>query len=201
MRRGRTASFTGRLSLNIRSPLDAAEDEWALLLRFFEPPALSPSGFAARGSGRQAELDRKLLRPLGRRPRRPAALPLGGMGDRPNMADLGGAGGGVLATQRVAQFAATPCGGLQLVGARCCSPLVANCYRSRASSAIRRIAVLGEGVALAARGGAPRTKLIAKRPCSCDSKGRRACGGASSMPGPDAAARTQQNWAELLVVV
>ena len=51
MRRGRTASFTGRLGLNIRSPLTAAENKLAVLLRFFEPPALSPSGFAARGMG------------------------------------------------------------------------------------------------------------------------------------------------------
>ncbi len=69
----------------------------AVLVRLAEPPALSPRRGAPRG-----------------------------MGDRPNLADLGGAGGGVLATRRVAQFAATPCGGLQLVGARCCSPLAAN---------------------------------------------------------------------------
>ena len=53
---------------------------------------------------------------------------------------------------RVAQFAATPRGGLQLVGARCCSPLAANCYRLRANSAIRRIAVLGRSDAILARG-------------------------------------------------
>ncbi len=29
----------------------APEDEWAVLLRFSEPPALSPSGEAAQGSG------------------------------------------------------------------------------------------------------------------------------------------------------
>ncbi len=39
--------------------------------------------------------------PQGRRPCRPGAERLGGMGARPNLADLGGAGGGVLANQRV----------------------------------------------------------------------------------------------------
>ena len=43
------------------------------------------------------------------------------MGDRPNLADLGGAGGGVFAILWVAQSAAIPGGGLQLDGARCSS--------------------------------------------------------------------------------
>ena len=42
----------------------------------------------------------------------------------------------------VAQSAAPAGGGLQLVGARCCSPLVANCYRPRANSAVLRTAGL-----------------------------------------------------------
>ena len=64
MRRGRTASFTGRLGLNIRSPLTAAENKLAVLLRFFEPPALSPSGEAARGwaTGRTRKKKALLLR-------------------------------------------------------------------------------------------------------------------------------------------
>ena len=67
--------------------------------------------------------------------------------------ELGRTVGWAFATCRVAQSAAPAGGGLQLVGARCCSPLAANYYRPRANSAIQRIAVLGESDALAARGG------------------------------------------------
>ena len=59
----------------------------------------------------------------------------------------------LFATLWIAQSAAPAGGGLQLVGARCCSLLAANYYRPRANSAIQRIAVLGESDALAARGG------------------------------------------------
>ena len=78
-----------------------------------------------------------------------------------------------------------------------CVPVGGELLRLRANSAIRRIAVLGEGDVLAARGGAPRTNLAElewlNRACFCGSTSRRACGGASLMPGPDAAARTRQN--------
>ncbi len=57
MRRGRTASFTGRLGLIVRSPLAAAEDEWALLLRFVEPPGLR-AGPSAHPRSAQPETDR-----------------------------------------------------------------------------------------------------------------------------------------------
>ena len=47
----------------------------------------------------------------------------------------------------------------------------------------------------AARGSGRQAEAVRKRCCFCGSSSRRACGGASSMPGPDAAARTQQNGA------
>ncbi len=109
MRRGRTASFTSRLSLNIRSLLVAAENElrrigaveWGVLLRFFEPPGLR-AGPSAHPRSAQPEPDR-----------------------------LGGERSAAFATRRVAQFAATPSGGLQLVGARCTHRWRRTTYRPR----------------------------------------------------------------------
>ena len=54
MRRGRTASFTGRLGLNIRSPPAAVEDKWAELLRLFgsrsSPPPHAADCYRLRAS-------------------------------------------------------------------------------------------------------------------------------------------------------
>ena len=82
--------------------------------------------------------------------------------------------GVALAARRAAQFAATPRGGLQLNRARCCSPLAATRLNQK------RIARFLEESPSSARathqrrvGGAPRTNLIANRPCSCDPLGSR----------------------------
>ncbi len=77
MRRGRTASFTGRLGLNIRSPLAAVENaprrmgavEWVVLLRFVEPPGLR-AGLSVHPRSAQPESDRKGHCQTGRTPRR-----------------------------------------------------------------------------------------------------------------------------------
>ena len=50
-------SFTGRLSLNVRSLLAAAENKWAVLLRFVEPLGLR-AGPSAHPRSAQPETGR-----------------------------------------------------------------------------------------------------------------------------------------------
>ncbi len=80
------------------------------------------------------------------------------------------------AALRAAQSAAPAGGGLQLVGARCCSPLAANYYRPRANSAIQRIAVFGaQRTPKAGAGGRARGRMDEQYRmgrCSCGLKNR-----------------------------
>ena len=72
-------SFTGRLSLNVRSLLAAAENKWAVLLRFVEAPGLR-AGPSAHPRSAQPETGRigaenraKLLRLVESRGLKPPA--------------------------------------------------------------------------------------------------------------------------------
>ena len=101
MRRGRTASFTGRLGLNISFSAGCGRKRTRQNVvingRWFGRNCCDPTG---AGPARWA---------FGPPPERAART-------RQNW---GGELGRAFATRRVAQFAATPRGGVQLVGARC----------------------------------------------------------------------------------